>query len=318
MQDDYYTPTGGIAGRGPVARGRSSGKLLALALVVALVLGGAAAVWAGDKLGWIDIRGGNSADQASIAPSPLPMPARRTTGGTAGSTTATAPLPANPAENAQVALGVRLAELETRITQLNLQAEAASGNAARAEGLLIAFAARRTIERGSPLGYLESQLKLRFANAQPNAVESLIEASANPVTLDMLEQGLHALEPALQEGTGPADTWGRLRAEFSNLFVVRRVGSPSPAPERRLERARMFLETGRVSAAMGEVQRMPGARAASDWLKMANHYVRTQRALDLIETAAILEPRTLSDENGEPVATPSPLAGPEAGVSGEF
>ncbi len=43
-----------------------------------------------------------------------------------------------------------------------------------------------------------------------------------------------------------------------------------------------------------------------------------QRALDLIETAAILEPRNLADENGEPVATPSPLAGPDAGVSAGF
>ena len=301
MQDDYLAQSGGAK-----PRGGNSGRFIALALILALVLGGAAAVWAGEKLGWIDFAGSQPAAPAKLATVSAPGPAR-----------AAAPLPANPAENAQAALGVRLAELELRITQLNLQADAASGNAARAEGLLIAFAARRTIERGAPLGYLESQLKLRFANAQPNAVESLIEASANPVTLDMLEQGLHALEPALARGTA-ADAWTRLRAEFANLFVVRRVGTPSPAPERRLERARMFLETGRVAAAMGEVERMPGAKSAAEWLAMANHYVRAQRALDLIETAAILEPRYLGDENGEPVATPSPLAGPDAGVSAGF
>lgn len=307
MQDEYITQP-----RGTTARGRSGGRFLVFALIVALVLGGAAAVWAGQELGWINFTGQRAAAPVSLVPSALPGPTRR------AAPVAAAPLPVNPAENAQAALGVRLAELELRITQLNLQAEAASGNAARAEGLLIAFAARRTIERGSPLGYLESQLKLRFANAQPNAVESLIEASANPVTLDMLEQGLHALEPALARGTGAGDTWSRLRAEFSDLFVVRRVGTPSPAPERRLERARMFLETGRVAAAMGEVERMPGAKAAADWLEMANHYVRAQRALDLIETAAILEPRTLGDGTGEPVATPSPLASPAPGVSGTF
>ena len=306
MQDDYLAQSGGAK-----PRGGNSGRFIALALVLALVLGGAAAVWAGEKLGWIDFAGQQPAAKVGLAA--VPAPAR--TGMATGN--APAPLPANPAENAQAALGVRLAELELRITQLNLQADAASGNAARAEGLLIAFAARRTIERGAPLGYLESQLKLRFANAQPNAVESLIEASANPVTLDMLEQGLHALEPALARGTA-ADAWTRLRAEFANLFVVRRVGTPSPAPERRLERARMFLETGRVAAAMGEVERMPGAKSAAEWLTMANHYVRAQRALDLIETAAILEPRNLGDENGEPVATPSPLAGPDAGVSAGF
>lgn len=310
MQDEYITQP-----RGTAARGRSSGRLIVFALIVAVVLGGAAAVWAGERLGWINFSGQRAAFPVSLVPSALPAPTRRAA---PAAPAAAAPLPANPAENAQAALGVRLAELELRITQLNLQAEAASGNAARAERLLIAFAARRTIERGTPLGYLESQLKLRFANAQPNAVESLIEASANPVTLDRLEQGLHALEPALARGVGAGDTWSRLRAEFSDLFVVRRVGTPSPAPERRLERARMFLETGRVAAAMGEVERMPGAKAAADWLAMANHYVRAQRALDLIETAAILEPRTLGDEAGDPVATPSPLASPATGVSGTF
>ena len=305
MQDDFISQQ-----RVVPSRGRGGGQMLALALVIALVLGGTAAVWAGERLGWIDFTGKRSGSVASLVPAMGPAPARRVA--------AAAPLPANLAENAQAALGVRLAELELRITQLNLQAEAASGNAARAEGLLVAFAARRTIERGASLGYLEGQLKLRFANAQPNAVESLIEASANPVTLDMLEQRLQALEPALERGTGAGDTWTRLRDGISNLFVVRRVGTPSPAPERRLERARMFLETGRVAAAVGEVERMPGATAAADWLDMANHYVRAQRALDLIETAAILEPRSLGDGVGEPVTTPSPLASPAAEVLGTF
>ncbi len=307
MQEDYISERSAT-----VSRGQSSGKFLALALVIALVLGGAMAIWAGNRLGWIDVNGPDVEAPAKLLPSNSPVAAGPL------ATPTTAPLPANPAEGAQAALGVRLAELETRIAQLNLQAEAASGNAARAEGLLIAFAARRTIERGSPLGYLEGQLKLRFANAQPNAVESLIEASANPVTLDMLEQGLHALEPELARGTSATDTWSRVREQFANLFVVRRVDSPSPAPERRLERARMFLEAGRVGAAVSEIERMPGASAAAAWLDQANHYVRTQRALDLIETAAILEPRTLGDESGEPVATPSPLAAPVEGDPGAF
>ena len=36
---------------------------------------------------------------------------------------------------------------------------------------------------------------------------------------------------------------------------------------------------------------MPGAAAASDWLIDARRYHEARRALDLIETAAILEPR---------------------------
>lgn len=307
MQDDYLSQT-----RPVPTRGRSGGKFIVFVLIAALVLGGAAVVWAGDRFGWFELPALREAAPAEVVQAPQPAPVARV---------ASAPPPVaavDPAEVAQAALGVRVAELEMRISQLNLQAEAAADNAARAEGLLIAFAARRTIERGSPLGYLEGQLKLRFGNAQPNAVDSLIEASANPVTLEMLDQGLQDLEPTLERGASATDAWSRVRQQVASLFVVRRVGTTSPAPERRLERARMFIETGRVASAIGEVERMPGAAAADEWLAMANHYVRAQRALDLIETAAILEPRTLGDANGEPVASPSPLAAPVAGDSGTF
>ena len=70
----------------------------------------------------------------------------------------------------------------------------------------------------------------------------------------------------------------------------------------------MFLETGRAQAAIDEVQRMPGHGAAQGWLALAQRYVRAQRALDLIETAAILEPRDLNDGVGEPVTAPSAAA----------
>ena len=93
---------------------------------------------------------------------------------------------ASDAAASATAIDQRLAELEKRLTRIDMQSQAASGNAARAEGLLIAYAARRTLDRGAPLGYLEDQLRLRFADAQPNAVETLIAAAHAPVTLDML------------------------------------------------------------------------------------------------------------------------------------
>ena len=42
----------------------------------------------------------------------------------------------------------RVAELEQRLSRLNLEAASASGNASRAEGLLVAFAVRRALDRG--------------------------------------------------------------------------------------------------------------------------------------------------------------------------
>lgn len=281
-------------------RRRSNGRYLVLALLGAVVLGGAGGLWGASKLGWVHF------SSQSLTASPL-----------ATSLSLPAPSPSAPAlESAQTALGVRMAELEQRMTKLNFEAEAASGNAARAEGLLIAAAARRTVERGAPLGYLEDQLKLRFGNAQPNAVATLVEVSRSPVTLDALAQGLAVLGPTLVEVPRDTNVVMRVREELSDLFVIRRVSAPSPAPEKRYERARVFLETGRAEAAMGEVERMPGREAARAWLALAQRYVRAQRALDLIETAAILEPRDLKDASGAPVAAPSAALTP--GASAEF
>ena len=111
--------------------------------------------------------------------------------------------------------------------RLDLQAQAAAGNAARAEGLLISFATRRSIERGAELGYLADQLRLRFGDALPNAVRTLTDMSRNPVTLDQLLARLEGLEPKLR--SSPQEpSLHRLRRELSNLFVIRRQSAPSP------------------------------------------------------------------------------------------
>ena len=285
MQDDYISDTPRVA-----ARRRANGGLIAAALILALALGGATALWAANRMGWVEFT--RSAKVAKPAAAPLVAP----------SATATAV----GIESAQTALNVRMAELEQRMTKLNLQAEAASGDAARAEGLLIAAASRRAIERGQPLGYLADQLKLRFGDAQPNAVQTLLEVSANPVTLDALVQGLSGLQTTLVSAPRNADALARLGEELSHLFVIRRVSAPSPAPERRLERARLYLDTGRVDAAIGEVERMPGHDAAREWVALARRYVRARQALDLIETAAILEPREAV------VPTPAPSDAPSS------
>jgi len=206
------------------------------------------------------------------------------------------------------ALARRVADLEDRISRINVQAQAAGGNAARAEGLLIAFAARRALDRGSSLGYIEEQLKLRFGAAQPVAVTTIINAAKSPVTLDELRAKLDEVGPDLTTGSEDGGMWSSFTKEVSELFVVRREGSASPAPQQRLERAERFLETERVEAALAEVSRMPGKEDAEEWITLANRYIDARRALDLIETAAILEPRQLRTSEGERVRQPSPLA----------
>ena len=109
-------------------------------------------------------------------------------------------------------------------------------------------------------------------------------------------------------------SWSRLRAEIAQLFVVRRESTPSPQPERRLDRARLFLQSGRVEAAVAEVRRLPGAANADGWIRDAKRYAAAQNALDLIETAAVLEPRKLRDGTGRAIEQASP-ADPVPGIT---
>ncbi|HKX90565.1 MAG TPA: mitofilin family membrane protein [Sphingopyxis sp.] len=191
------------------------------------------------------------------------------------------------------ALAARVAELEQRLSRITLQAESASGNASRAEGLLVAFAVRRALDRGLSLGYLDAQLRLRFGDDQPNAVKTIIDTSREPVTLEQLRAELDAMAPQLvgRNGNGNGSLWTGLRRELGELFVVRAAGTQSPRASERLDRARRYLAAGQADLAIAEVEAMPGAAAANDWLIDARRYHEARRALDLIETAAILEPR---------------------------
>ncbi|AKM07863.1 hypothetical protein [Pelagerythrobacter marensis] len=241
------------------------------------------------------------AGDASPAPTPLPSPS-------ATPATAAEERVEQVAEQ-QGGLDQRLAAAEQRLARLDLQAQAAAGNAARAEGLLIAFATRRALDRGAELGYLADQLRLRFGDAKPNAVATIIEFSRNPVTLDVLVARLEGLTPQLTEATD-APLLERIGHEFGQLFVIRRETTPSPQPQRRIERARFFLESGRVNKAIEEVGKMPGAAKAERWIADAERYVTARQALDLIETSAVLEPRRLRDGSGNQIEQPSPAENP--------
>ena len=173
------------------------------------------------------------------------------------------------------ALATRVDDLEDRLSRINVQAQAASGNAARAEGLLIAFAARRALDRGSPLGYIEAQLRLRFGSAQPKAVTTIVNASKQPVTLEELAAGLQDVGPALTTGSSGEGFWTDFTREVSELFVIRREGTPSPAPQKRLERAGRYIEAGNVGAAISEIEKLPGTEedeAAARWMERARRY----------------------------------------------
>lgn len=273
---------------------------VAIAVLAAFVLGAVLAGWGlsrfGERIGW------SAAPVPEASPTVLPA-----TGTPLPSPSASTSEVANEAVKAaqivaqqQGGLDERIAAAEQRIARLDLQAQAASGNAARAEGLLIAFSARRAVERGNDLGFLGDQLRLRFGDAMPNAVQTVVAFGKRPVTLDQLIANLDAMAPELAQSSRRV-TWGRVRDEIAGLFTVRRQSTPSPQPARRLERARLFLQSGRVAGAIAEVQHLPGAAEAQAWIAEAKRYEAAQNALDLIETAAVLEPRKLRDGTGQPI-----------------
>ena len=221
---------------------------------------------------------------------------------------AASPSAAAPAALAEsTALGgmdQRIAALEQRLTRIDLQAAASEGNTARAEALLVAFAARRALERGAPLGYLADQLKLRFGEAQPGAVATVIDTAQNPVTLDRLAGQFDALAPALINAPQGESGWDQFTRELSGLFVIRHGDGPTARPEQRLDRIRVLLRTGQIDAALADVARLPGAAAAADWINAARRYAAGQRALDLMETPALMDSRRLKTASGAPVEQP--------------
>jgi len=199
---------------------------------------------------------------------------------------------------AEAAIDNRVSEIEARLGRIDVRANAAVGNADRAEGLLVAFAARRALDRGIQLGYLEGLLRDRFGAIQPQAVATIIAASRDPVTLDDLRAGLGDIAPALASQAPDESWWDGFKREIAGMIVIRKANAPSPAPADRLARARRALEGGRVAEALAEVSRMPGREQAGKWIASARRYDAARTALDEIETAALLTPRP----------TPSPPA----------
>ncbi len=203
---------------------------------------------------------------------------------------------------------MRVVQLEERLNRISVEAQAASGNAARAEGLLVAFAARRALDSGAPLGYVEGQLRLRFGQAQPRAVATIINAAHEPVTLTDLRAGLLAVADQVTHNPPDIGWWEALEQEARELVTIRKATSPTQRPQAALDRALRYIDAGRINSALAEVERMPGRASAARWIEYARRYQEARRALDLIETAAILEPRQLRSTDGQLVTRTSPLA----------
>jgi hypothetical protein len=201
----------------------------------------------------------------------------------------TAPAPAAKAAPAPqpAPADVRIAKLEDRLARVENATQRAEGSAGRADALVVAFAARRAIDRGVALGYLENLLVDRFGAQHQQAVGTIIAASRQPVRLNDLIGEYETIGPDLRRG-GPEDNWWtNFRRELGTLIEVRRADKPATNPDARYSRALQRLSSGDVDQALAETMRLPGAANAPDWVNKARRYILAHRALDEIETAAL-------------------------------
>jgi len=182
----------------------------------------------------------------------------------------------------------RLSVLEARLARVENATRQAQGSAGRADALVVAFAARRAIDRGVALGYLENLLVDRFGAQHQSAVATIITASHQPVLLNDLIAEYDGLGPELRRG-GPQDSWWtNVSRELGSLIEIHPAGRPAANPDARYNRAVQRLASGDVDQALAETMRLPGAGRASDWIAKARRYVAAHRALDEIESAALL------------------------------
>ena len=246
-----------------------SAKLL---IGLALIIAGAAAAT------WMLARYDRAAHLLGVAPSPPAL--------------VRAPLrlgePIAPEAAVDRAAVARCAEFEARLARVENEARQAVGSAGRTDALVVAFAARRAIDRGVPLGYLETLLVDRFGNRHPRAVATIITSARAPVSLDELVADYEKLGPELRGG-GPQDSWwSNVQRELGTLIDIRRADVPSVKPDARYRRALNRLEAGNVDAGLAETMRLPGAQKAGPWVAKARRYIAAHRALDEVESAALL------------------------------
>jgi hypothetical protein len=267
---------------------------IAILLFLAFVGGVALMGWLGWQYGILDrdILGGApakpavtvAAQPAIVAPKPLPV----------------APV-ASP--------DIEIDGLQNRLSEISQDEQAASGNANRAETMMIAFAARRAIEAGTPLGAIQGQLEQRFGLQAPNAVSRILAASARPVTLSALQTEFARFADSLLLADADAGLWSNIQREMGSLFVLRRGASASNSPVLRMERARQLVGNGDIAGAIDQIAPLPGAARAQAWLEKARNYVATRQALDAIERSALASVTTTPAAEAAP-ALAAPVAAP--------
>jgi hypothetical protein len=245
-----------------------------------LIFAGAAAAT------WGLARSDEAARLLGVSAAPPSIPAKTVAGAATGSSRlSSSPAAQAPLEQSEQE---RIAELERRLSQVESATERVEGSAGRADNLLIAAAARRAIDRGVALGYLERLLVDRFGEQHRAAVATIVTGARRPVRLNDLIARYEALGRELRRGGPETGWWPALKRELGSIVEVHSSKRPPLAPDARYDRALGRLQSGDVDEALAETMRMPGAARASEWVAEARRYIAIHRALDEIESSALL------------------------------
>jgi len=144
------------------------------------------------------------------------------------------------------AIAEQIGQLQARLQRVESESQEVRGTAGRADALLIAFAARRAIERGVGLGYLEPLLLDRFGRTHSRSVATIVTGSHSPVRLNDLVNQYRDLGPQLRSGAAREGVWAQFKRELGSLIQIRRADRPSTQPDARYLRALSALEDGEV------------------------------------------------------------------------
>jgi len=201
-----------------------------------------------------------------------------------------------PADNRQGpdtktdAVVAKVQELEKRIESIGNIETSSAGYPAPQNDVATALRARRAIESGASLGYIENQLGQRFGDRFPQAVDAIGNLAQSPVTLSELRDDI-ARNGSRMIGRGSdASIWERFNLELDELFMLRKRGDASTSPAHILQLAEENIGKGDLAEAIKKIQELPENNATKSWLEVAQRYQNANNALDILERAALAAP----------------------------
>lgn len=166
-----------------------------------------------------------------------------------------------------------------------IPAQPVVADSAHTGAMLLAMAARRSIENGKPIAPLLPQLQVTFGTTQPQALAVLAKTGEQPLSNAALLSEIEILAPALSRPAGTG--WERIKYEMATMFVLRDSDRATPPSIARTARIRQNLIAGETETAVRLVRAMPGAANAADWIAKAEQAIAVQQALDILDHAAI-------------------------------